>query len=37
MLAAADLVDFLVNELAGLGRGRLALALVRAGLLDGSF
>src|SRR5262249_9122848 len=36
VLAAADLVDLLADELARLGRGRLALALVLAGLLDGS-
>src|SRR5262249_38367069 len=34
--AATDLVDLLVHELARLGRGRLALALVLARLLDGS-
>src|SRR5206468_5774865 len=37
MLAAADLVDLLANELTSLSGGRLALALGLAGFLDGSF
>jgi hypothetical protein len=37
MLAAPDLVDLIVHEFAGLGRRRLARALVLARLLDRPF
>jgi hypothetical protein len=37
MLSFADMMDFLSNELPGLGRWRLSFSLVAGGPFDGSF